>query len=111
MDEETVSRWPVVGRVTRVRGAMVDRGYRAGMAQILVEGGRSDANLGRAEGAIGRATAEGCRLVVLPECLDLGWTDPSAPDPGIPTPGPPADPLPGAPRQHRVFVAAGLVER
>lgn len=51
---------------------MGDGGYRAGMAQILVEGSQPEANLGRAEGAIGRATAEGCRLVILPECLDLG---------------------------------------
>ena len=44
---------------------MGDRGYRVGLAQILVEGGRPDDNLDRAE-------AEGCRLVVLPECMDLG---------------------------------------
>jgi predicted amidohydrolase len=90
---------------------MGDRGYRAGMAQVLVEGGHPDANLARAEGAIGRAAAEGCRLAVLPECLDLGWTDPSARDLARPIPGPHADRLARAARQHRVFVAAGLVER
>src|SRR3954471_10031629 len=90
---------------------MGDRGYRAGMAQILVEGGRPDDNLARAEAAIDRAAAEGCRLVVLPECLDLGWTDPSARDLARPIPGPHADHLARAAREHRVFVAAGLVER
>ena len=39
----------------RSREAMGDRGYRAGLAQILVEGGHPDANLARAEAAIGRA--------------------------------------------------------
>src|SRR3954447_14202760 len=90
---------------------MGDRGYRAGMAQILVEGGHLDANLARAEGAIGRAAAEGCRLVVLPECLDLGWTDPSARDLARPVPGPHSERLARAALRHRIHVAAGLVER
>src|SRR3954452_10485621 len=90
---------------------MGDRGYRAGMAQFLVEGGRPDDNLGRAEVAIGRAAAEGFRLIVLPECLDLGWTDPSARDLAVPIPGSHTDRLARAARQHRVFVVAGLVER
>ena len=87
------------------------RGYRVGMAQILVEGGQPDANLGRAVRAIGEAAAQGCRLVVLPECLDLGWTDPSARDLARPIPGPHADRLAQAAREHRIYVAAGLVER
>src|SRR3954453_21770035 len=90
---------------------MGDRGYRAGMAQVLVEGGRPDDNLGRAGGASGRAAAEGCRLVVLPECLDLGWTDPSARDLARPIPGPHSERLVRAARQHRIHVTAGLVER
>src|SRR4051812_17424963 len=85
--------------------------YRASMAQILVEGGRPEANLGRAVEAIGEAAARGCRLVVLPECLDLGWTDPSARDLARPIPGPHAERLARAARQHRIAVAAGLVER
>src|SRR3954464_9214221 len=90
---------------------MINRGYQVGMAQILVEGGRPDADLGRATRAIGRAAAEGCRLVVLPECLDLGWTDPSARELARPISGPHADRLAPAARQHRIFVVAGLVER
>jgi predicted amidohydrolase len=85
--------------------------YTVGMAQILVEAGRPDANLSRAAGAIGQAAAEGCRLVVLPECLDLGWTDPSARDLGQPIPGAHADRLAQSAREHHLFVAAGLVER
>ena len=62
-------------------------------------------------GAIGEAAAQGCRLVVLPECLDLGWTDPSARDLARPIPGPHAERLAQAAREHRIYVAAGLVER
>jgi predicted amidohydrolase len=85
--------------------------YRVGMAQILVEGGRPDTNLRRAADAVREAAAAGCRLVVLPECLDLGWTDPSARELAQPVPGPHADVLIRAARDNRVYVAAGLVER
>jgi predicted amidohydrolase len=85
--------------------------YCVGMAQILVEGGKPDANLGRAASAIRAAAEKGCRLVVLPECLNLGWTDPSARDMGAPIPGPHAEILARAASERGVFVAAGLVER
>src|SRR5215218_2620250 len=90
---------------------MSTEGYRVGMAQTRVEGGRPDANLGRAADAVRTAAAAGCRLVVLPECLDCGWTDPSARDLARPIPGPHAAALIGAARASRVYVAAGLVER
>ena len=86
-------------------------GYRAGMGQILVEGGQPDANLARAEAMIERAAAEGCRVVVLPECLDFGWTDPSARDGAQPIPGRHSDRLAAAARAHEIWVVAGLVER
>ena len=86
-------------------------GFKLGMAQILVEGGRPDANLERAVQRMRQAAAEGCRLVVLPECMDLGWTHPSARRLAQPIPGPTVDRLAAAARAHRIFVAAGLVER
>jgi len=84
---------------------------RVGMAQTLVEGGRPGPNLDRAVAAIESACELGCRLVVLPECLDLGWTDPSARELAVPIPGPHFDRLADAARANRVHVAAGLVER
>lgn len=86
-------------------------GYRAGMGQILVEGGEPDANLARAEAMIERAAAEGCRVVILPECLDFGWTDRSARDGAQPIPGAHSDRLAAAARAHAIWVVAGLVER
>ena len=85
--------------------------YRVGMAQTLVEGGEPVANLRRAADAIHRAAEQGCRLVMLPECLDLGWTDPSARDRAQPIPGPHVDLLANVARNSGTFVAAGLVER
>jgi predicted amidohydrolase len=90
---------------------MNSSGYQVGMAQTRVDGGQPDANLARAADAVVEAAAAGCRLVVLPECLDLGWTDPSARALARPIPGPHADVLIRAARDNRVYVAAGLVER
>src|SRR5215212_6099158 len=85
--------------------------FRLGMAQTLVEGGGPGPNLDRAVAAIHQAADQGCRAVVLPECLDLGWTDPSARDLAQPIPGPHFDRLADAARAAGVYVAAGLVER
>jgi len=81
------------------------------MAQILVEGGRPEANLRRAGDAVHYAAEQGCRLVLLPECLDLGWTDPSARELAEPVPGPRTAILARSARDERIYVAAGLVER
>ena len=45
---------------------------RVGLAQIHVEPGVLEANLGRAVDAVADAAARGCDVVVLPECLDVG---------------------------------------
>lgn len=84
---------------------------RIGMAQILVEGGQSDANLGRAVAMVARAAAEGCAVVVLPECLDFGWTHPSARERAEPIPGGISERLSAAARDNGIYVVAGLTER
>jgi predicted amidohydrolase len=86
-------------------------GYRVGMAQILVEGACPKANVDRAVDAVRRAATRECKLVVLPECLDLGWSDPSARNLAEPIPGPHADQLAQTAREHKIHVVAGLVER
>jgi predicted amidohydrolase len=84
---------------------------RIGMGQILVEGGEPEANLARATNMIARAAAAGCDAAVLPECLDLGWTHPSARDLAAPVPGPRSEQLAEAARQGGIYVVAGLTER
>jgi predicted amidohydrolase len=85
--------------------------FKLGMGQMLVVGGVPEQNLARAATMIGQAADEGCRLVILPECLNLGWTHSSARQLAQPIPGPHADVLCAAARQAGLFVAAGLVER
>ena len=85
--------------------------YRLGMAQMLVEGGRPEANLARGVARIAEAAEKGCRLVVLPECMDLAWTHSSAEQLAQPIPGLHSDQLAEAAHNNRIFVVAGLVER
>jgi hypothetical protein len=81
------------------------------MAQILVEGGNPAANLRRAVDYIHLSAERGADIVLLPECLNLGWTHPSARDAAQPIPGPHCDVLMEAAAQSGIPVVAGLVER
>jgi predicted amidohydrolase len=82
-----------------------------GMGQLRVEGGDRDGNLGRARAMIERAAAAECRIVVLPECLDLGWTHPAARELAQPVPGATSAALAAAAQAARVYVVAGITER
>jgi len=84
---------------------------KTGMGQMVVVGGARDANLARAEAMIARGAGAGCAMVVLPECLDLGWTHPAARELAEAIPGPSSTRICEAARAHGVYVAAGLTER
>jgi predicted amidohydrolase len=94
----------------RFRGELMSTG-RVGLGQILVEHGRPDENLARAVDMIGEAAEAGCRLVILPECLDLGWTAAVAPALAEAIPGARSAQLAGAARRCGIHVVAGLTER
>ncbi|MEI6355793.1 MAG: carbon-nitrogen hydrolase family protein [Verrucomicrobiota bacterium] len=84
---------------------------RLAMAQMLVEGGRKEANLARACARIAEAAAAGAQIIVLPEALDLGWTHPSALTDAEPVPGgAPCERLRDAAARHGLFVCAGSTE-
>ncbi|MCB2413421.1 carbon-nitrogen hydrolase family protein [Demequina sp. TTPB684] len=84
---------------------------RIGMGQILVIPGAVDDNLTRAVHMIDEAARQGCAIVVLPECLDVGWTSAMAPALAQPIPGPAAARLAAAAAAAGVMVVAGLTER
>ncbi|MDH5687640.1 MAG: carbon-nitrogen hydrolase family protein, partial [Candidatus Bathyarchaeota archaeon] len=52
--------------------------FTLAMGQMLVEGGKIEKNIERAEEMIREASRRDCEIIVLPECLDAGWTHPSA---------------------------------
>lgn len=87
------------------------RVLKVAMGQMLVVGGRPEENLERARGFIQRAARMSAEIIVLPECLDLGWTHPSARELAQPVPGPHVRVLADAAAQAGIHVAAGVVER
>ena len=85
--------------------------FKLAMGQMLVEGGKVEANLKRAEDMITGASHENCQVIVLPECLDLGWTHPSARQLAKMIPGETSDRLCEAAKSNGIMVVAGITER
>jgi predicted amidohydrolase len=81
------------------------------MGQMLVVGAQPAANLDRAEVFIRDAAERACQVVALPECLDIGWTHPSARQLAQPIPGPHFERLAQSAKRNGIHVVAGLVER
>ncbi len=82
-----------------------------GMGQMLVAGGDVEGNLRRAQAMVAQAAAADCTAVVLPECLNIGWTHPASRALAAPIPGPHSDVLCRAARDAGLHVVAGLAER
>ena len=90
---------------------MIARTLRIGMAQMLVVPGALDDNLARAVAMIDAAARDECAIVVLPECLDVGWTWTTAGELAQPIPGPVSDRLCQEAASAGIIVVAGLTER
>jgi len=84
---------------------------KIGMGQLLVEGGEPERNLIRAEQMIEEAAGSQCQVVLLPECLDLGWTHPSAKTEALPIPSRYSEQLCESARKNNIYVSAGLTEK
>ena len=84
---------------------------RIAMGQLLVKAGEPQANLQRACQMIHEAARQNCQIIVLPECMDLGWTYPGARALAEPIPGPYSDTLASAAKDAGIYVVAGLTER
>ena len=88
------------------------RPFRLAMLQMEVRGGDKPANVRRALERIATAADHGADVVLLPECLDLGWTHPSSRAQAEPVPdGGVCAALRDAARRHSLIVCAGLTER
>lgn len=85
--------------------------FKLAMGQMLVEGGQVEQNLERAREMMKQAADLGCKVIVLPECLDVGWTYPGATELTQPIPGRPSDYLCQTARDSGIYVVAGLTER
>lgn len=90
---------------------MNPRELKVGVGQLLVEGGEPHRNLQRAEELINQAAKKRCDIVVLPECLDLGWIHPSARTEAEPIPGLRSNRLCVLAKQNHIYICAGLTEK
>jgi predicted amidohydrolase len=80
--------------------------------QMQVEAGNKVRNLAHAQELIAEAARQGADLIVLPEVMDLGWTNPSARQDASAIPsGDTCTMLSAAAQQYGVYLCAGLVER
>jgi len=86
--------------------------FKLAMAQMRVVGGALDTNLEHAAEMIAEAARNGAQVVLLPEAMDLGWTDPSALTMAEPIPGgKSAALLTDMARKHQIYVCSGLTEK
>jgi predicted amidohydrolase len=79
---------------------------------MRVEGGDREGNLARASERVREAAKQGSHVVLLPECMDLGWTHPSALTSAEPLVGGSTfECLRALAQECGVYLCAGLVER
>jgi predicted amidohydrolase len=86
--------------------------FKLAVAQMHVLGGALDANLEHAGEMIAEAAEHGAQLVLLPEAMDLGWTDPSALTMAEPVPGgKSAQLLSSMAKKYQIYICSGLTEK
>lgn len=88
------------------------RNYKLALIQMRVDAGKPAINLQRAADRLEEASKQGAKIAVLPEVMDLGWTDPSAKTMAYPIPsGPTCQSLIQAAKKNKIYVCAGIVEK
>lgn len=86
--------------------------FKLALVQMNVVGGDRSANLQHAEEMIQEAAGQGACFILLPEAMDLGWTDPSALTEAEPVPeGLTCSTLASCARKYHVYICSGLIER
>ena len=86
--------------------------YKLAMAQMEVDAGKPEINLDRASARIAEAAANNAKIVLLPEVMDLGWTDPSSKTMAYKIPdGKTCRRLRDAAIKNHIYVCAGIVEK
>lgn len=86
--------------------------FKLALVQMKVIGGDRKANLDHAKEMIDEAVANKADVILLPEAMDLGWTDPSALTEAQPIPeGQTSQLLIRLAKKHGVFICSGLIEK
>lgn len=86
--------------------------FKLALVQMTVVGGDRKANLDHAKALIDEAAEKNADVILLPEAMDLGWTDPSALTEAQPIPeGQTSQVLIKLAKKHGVFICSGLIEK
>lgn len=86
--------------------------FKLALVQMKVIGGDRKANLAHAKEMINEAAENKAEIILLPEAMDLGWTDPSALTEAQPIPeGQTSQLLINLAKKHEVFICSGLIEK
>ncbi len=86
--------------------------YKLAMVQMQVDAGQPEQNLRRATQRIRSAAQAGASLALLPEAMDLGWTDPAAKTKAEHIPaGRVCQTLMQAAKENQIYVCAGVIEK
>jgi len=86
--------------------------FKLALVQMKVIGGDRKTNLAHAREMIDEAASQNAEVVLLPEAMDLGWTDPSALTDALPIPGgQTCQVLMGLAIKHDIFICSGLIEQ
>ena len=86
--------------------------FKLALVQMTVVGGDRNANLAHAREMIEEAASQNADVLLLPEAMDLGWTDPSALTEAQSIPdGQTSQLLISLAKKHEVFICSGLVEK
>lgn len=93
-------------------GQMDHKTFKLAIVQMKVEGGKRKENIQRAKLRIEEAVDKGAQVILLPEAMDLGWTDPSALYEAQPVPGgTTSDFLSEMARKNRIYICSGMIEK
>jgi predicted amidohydrolase len=88
------------------------KSFKLALCQMKVVGGNRAVNLTHAGDMIAEAARNGADLILLPEAMDLGWTDPSALTEAEPVPeGKTCAFLADRAKKHGVYICSGLIEK
>lgn len=86
--------------------------FKLALVQMKVIGGDRKTNLDHAREMINNAAAQNAEVILLPEAMDLGWTDPSALTDAQPIPdGQTSQLLMAMAKKHHIYICAGLIEQ
>jgi len=89
-----------------------EKSFKLALCQMSVVGGEREANLNHAGEMIAEAAKRGAQFILLPEAMDLGWTDPSALTEAEPIPGGlTCSFLSDQARLHQIYICSGLIEK